>query len=106
MYECKITLGKTIKNARQQYGFSQRELCHLLVTSSGSSINHHQLAKIENSRVDVQSDEYDWLIPKLAEVFSCDVVWLEQIRQQTEVEHLDLSKAIFPIYFNQKTYDL
>ncbi|PSB52037.1 hypothetical protein C7B67_08490 [filamentous cyanobacterium Phorm 6] len=99
MYECKITLGKTITNARQQYGFSQRELCQLLVTSD-NSINHHQLAKIENNRVDVRSDSYDWLISKLAEVFSCDVVWLEQIRQQTEIEHLDSSKTIFPIYFN------
>jgi transcriptional regulator with XRE-family HTH domain len=28
MHECKITLGKTIKNARQEHGFSQKDLCN------------------------------------------------------------------------------
>ena len=110
MYECKITLGKTIKNARQQYGFSQKDLCKMLVIPSElfETIDRCLLAKIENNRVDIRSSEYDWLIPSIARIFSCDIVWLEQIRQQTEIEPLDLEKAVaaFPIYFNFKTYDL
>jgi|GEM_PF-1110032 len=111
MYDqSKITLGKTIKNARQQHGFSQKDLCKLLIVPSDSfqTIDRCLLAKIENNRVNVRSPEYDWLISKLAEIFSCDIVWLEEIRQQTEVEPLDLENAVavFPIYFNRKTYDL
>ena len=77
-------------------------------SDSFQTIDRCLRAKIENNRVDVRSSEYDWLISKLAEIFSCDIVWLEQIRQQTEIEPLDLSQAVtvFPIYFNRKTYDL
>ena len=110
MHECKITLGKTIKNARQEHGFSQQDLCKLLVAPSNCSmtIDRCLLSKIENNRVDIRSDEYDWLMPKFAEIFSCDIPWLEEIRQQTEVELFDFSKALalFPVYFNEKTYDL
>ncbi|MEG3898128.1 MULTISPECIES: helix-turn-helix transcriptional regulator [unclassified Microcoleus] len=110
MYECKITLGKTVKNARQEHGFSQQDLCKLLIVPSDSfqTIDRCLLAKIENNRVDVRSPEYDWLILRIAAIFALDVVWLEAIRQQTEVEPLDLENAVavFPIYFNRKTYDL
>ncbi|MEG4350275.1 hypothetical protein QUA74_11085 [Microcoleus sp. LAD1_D3] len=111
MYDqSKITLGKTIKTARQQHGFSQKDLCKLLILPSDSfqTIDRCLLAKIENNRVNVRSNEYDWLIPRIAAIFALDVVWLEAIRQQTEVEPLDLEKAVavFPIYFNRKTYDL
>jgi len=111
MYDqSKITLGKTIKNARQHYGLSQKDLCKLLVTPSElfETIDRCLLAKIENNRVDVRSSEYDWLIPSIARIFALNVVWLEEIRQQTEVEPLDLENAVavFPIYFNRKTYDL
>ena len=111
MYDqSKITLGKTIKKARQQHGFSQKDLCKLLILPSDSfqTIDRCLLAKIENNRVNVRSNEYDWLIPRIAAIFALDVVWLEAIRQQTEVEPLDLENAVvvFPIYFNRKTYDL
>ncbi|MEG4445254.1 hypothetical protein QUB47_31250 [Microcoleus sp. AT9_B5] len=111
MYDqSKITLGKTIKNARQQHGFSQKDLCKLLIVPSDSfqTIDRCLLAKIENNRVDVRSSEYDWLISRIAGIFALDVVWLEEIRQQTEVEPFDFSKAlaVFPVYFNEKTYDL
>ena len=111
MYDqSKITLGKTIKNARQEHGFSQQDLCKLLVAPSDClmTIDRCLLAKIENNRVDVRSDEYDWLMPKFAEILSSDIAWLEEIRQQTEVEPFDFSKAlaVFPVYFNEKTYDL
>jgi len=110
MHECKITLGKTIKNARQEYGFSQKDLCKLLIMPSDSfqTIDRCLLAKIENNRIDIRSSEYDWLISRIAGIFALDIIWLEQIRQQTEVEPLDLSQAVavFPIYFNRKTYDL
>jgi len=110
MHECKISLGKTIKNARQEHGFSQQDLCKLLVAPSDClmTIDRCLLAKIENNRVDVRSDEYDCLMPKFAEILSCDIAWLETLRQQTEVEPFDLSKAlaVFPVYFNQQHYEL
>lgn len=111
MYDqSKITLGKTIKNARQHYGFSQKDLCKLLIVPSDSfeTVDRCLLAKIENNRIDIRSNEYDWLIPRIAAIFALDGVWLEAIRQQTEVEPLDLENAVavFPIYFNRKTYDL
>ncbi|MEG4518805.1 helix-turn-helix transcriptional regulator [Microcoleus sp. AT9b-C5] len=108
--QCKITLGKTIKNARQHYGLSQKDLCKLLIVPSDSfeTIDRCLLSKIENNRIDVRVPEYDWLILRIAGIFALNVVWLEEIRQQTEVEPLDLSQAVsaFPIYFNRKTYDL
>lgn len=108
--QSKITLGRILKNARQHYGFSQKDLCKLLIVPSDSfeTIDRCLLAKIENNRVDVQLPEYDWLILRIAGIFALNVVWLEEIRQQTEVEPLDLENAVavFPIYFNRKTYDL
>ncbi|MEG4397076.1 hypothetical protein [Microcoleus sp. BROC3] len=105
-----ITLGRTLKNARQQHGFSQKDLCKLLIVPSDIflTIDRCLLSKIENNRVDVRSSEYDWLISRIAGIFALDVVWLEEIRQQTEVEPFDFSKvlAVFPVYFNEKTYDL
>ncbi|MEG5036234.1 hypothetical protein [Microcoleus sp. AT3-D2] len=111
MYDqSKITLGKTIKNARQQHGFSQKDLCKLLIVPSDSfqTIDRCLLSKIENNRVDVRSDEYDWVISRIAGIFALDVAWLETLRQQTEVEPFDLSKAlaVFPVYFNQQHYEL
>ncbi|MEG4500632.1 helix-turn-helix transcriptional regulator [Microcoleus sp. F10-C6] len=111
MYDqSKLTLGKIIKNARQHYGFSQKDLCKLLIMPSDSfeTIDRCLLAKIENNRIDIRSSEYDWLISRIAVIFALDVVWLEEIRQQTEVEPLDLSQAVsaFPIYFNRKIYNL
>jgi transcriptional regulator with XRE-family HTH domain len=110
MHECKITVGKTIKNARQEYGFSQKDLCKLLIMPSDSfqTVDRCLLAKIENNRIDIRSSEYDWLISRIAGIFAIDIVWLEQIRQQTEVEPFDFSKALalFPVYLNDKTYDL
>lgn len=108
--QSKITLGRIIKNARQEYGFSQKDLCKLLVIPSElfETVDRCLLSKIENNRINIRSNEYDWLIPRTAAIFALDGVWLEAIRQQTEVEPLDLENAVavFPIYFNRKTYDL
>ncbi|MEG4397338.1 hypothetical protein [Microcoleus sp. BROC3] len=108
--QSKITFGKTVKNARQEYGFSHKDLCKLLVIPSDDfeTVDRCLLSKIENNRIDIRSGEYDWLIPAIARIFALDILWLEQIRQQTEVEPLDLEKAVavFPIYFNRKSYDL
>ncbi|MEG4086384.1 helix-turn-helix transcriptional regulator [Microcoleus sp. POL10_C6] len=108
----KLTLGRILKNARQELGFSQKDLCKLLVIPSEDeeflTIDRYLLSKIENNRIDIRTSEYDWLIPRIAAIFALDVAWLEVIRQQTEVEPLDLENAVavFPIYFNRKTYDL
>lgn len=71
---------------------------HLSEKGYNHSIDYCELSKIENDRLEIQSTEYDWLIPILAEIFNVNVEWLEQIRQQTSVESLDLKQGIFPIY--------
>ena len=78
MYECKITVGRLIKNARQERGFSQRELCEII--SKYHSIDHYELSKIENDRLEIRSIEYDWLVTVFADSFGADIEWLEQIR--------------------------
>jgi len=99
MQECKITFGRVIKSGRQYREFSQRELCWLIAYEYGCLLSHYELSKIENNRLEVRSIEYNWLIPIIAEIFNINVEWLEQIRQQTEPQPLDLSQGMFPIYF-------
>ncbi|MDQ2096783.1 MAG: hypothetical protein QQW96_03950 [Tychonema bourrellyi B0820] len=99
MQQCKITLGKLIRSARKDQEISQQELRQLIIKKYSINIDHFLISKIENCRVDVRDREYDWLVPVIAELFNADIEWLEQIRSQTEPESLDLSKAVFPIYF-------
>lgn len=98
MQECKITLGRVIKSGRKYREFSQRELCWFIAYEYGCLLSHYELSKIENDRLEVQSIEYNWLIPVIAEIFNVNVEWLEQIRQQTEPQPLDLSQGMFPVY--------
>ncbi|AGZ61817.1 MAG: hypothetical protein AV945_gp10 [Phormidium phage MIS-PhV1B] len=97
--QCKITLGRLIKSARKDQKISQQELRQLIIKKYSINIDHFLISNIESCRVDVRDREYDWLLPVLAEIFDCDIEWLEQIRSQTEPEPLDLSKAMFPVYF-------
>ena len=113
MQECKITFGRVIKSGRQYREFSQRELCWFIAYEYGCLLSHYELSKIENDgvpprklRLEIRSMafrpasyEYNWLIPIIAEIFNVNVEWLEQIRQQTEPQPLDLSQGMFPIYF-------
>ncbi len=102
MQECKITLGRLLWNARRNRRISQRDLCKIISNEYNHSIDCYELSKIENDGVPprkLQSSEYDWLIPVIAQIFGIDTVWLEQIRQQTSVEPLDLSQGMFLIYF-------
>ena len=96
--QCRITFGRLIKNARQKHEFSQRELCEI-ISNKYHLIDRYELSKIENNRLEIRSIEYNWLIPIIAEIFNVNVEWLEQIRQQTEPQPLDLSQGMFPIYF-------
>lgn len=96
--ECKITLGRLIRNFRKSLGISQRELCQEL-SKHGVQINHYQLSKIENDRIDVCDSNYDSLIHALCHVFYWDADYIQIIRQQTEIAPPnDLSQGIFPIY--------
>lgn len=99
MQNCKITFGRLIRNARQEHGFSQRDLCRLIAYKHNHSLSHYELSKIENDRLEIRSIEYDWLVPAIADLFNADIEWLEQIRLQTEPQPLDLSQAKFPVYF-------
>lgn len=97
MQSCNITFGMILRNARMNRGFSQRELAEILQQHS-LNIDYKHLAKLENNRIEIKASEYDKLIETVAKIFQFDMGWLELIRAQTEVEELDLSKAIFPVY--------
>lgn len=99
MQECKITLGRILWGARRNRRISQRELCQLISNEYNQSIDCYEFSKIENDRLEIRSIEYDWFFVVIAEIFNVNVEWLEQIRQQTEPQPLDLSQGMFPIYF-------
>ena len=73
------------------------KFCHILKQQYSIEINHILLSKLENNRVDINIPEYDSLVQAVAEILNLDIVWLEQIRQQTEIKFLDLTNGIFPI---------
>ncbi len=89
MQECKIKFGRLLWNARRNRRISQRDLCKIISNEYNHSINCYELSKIENDQLEIQSIEYNWLIPVIAEIFNINVEWLEQIRQQTEPQPLD-----------------
>lgn len=93
-----ITFGMILRNARMNRGLSQRELAEILQQHS-LNIDYKHLAKLENNRIDIKTSDYDKLMETVAKIFQLDVSWLEQIREQTEVEELDLSGAMFPVYW-------
>lgn len=95
---CQITLGRIIIATRRNQGLSQREFSELISRQAGRRFDFTELSKIENDRVDVRSMSYDWFVQCFYKIFDIDKNWLEQIRQQTEPQPLDLSQAIFPIY--------
>lgn len=99
MEMCKITLGRIVVAARRSQGLSQRELAETIAKQFAVKFDFCELSKIENDRLDVRDRSYDWFIKCFCELFQIDRTWLEEIRQQTEPQPLDLSKAVFPVYF-------
>ena len=118
---CQITLGRIVVAARKNQGLSQRELAQLITNTMVHRIsaairtipdsNQYELAqlakfkfdfsslsKIENDRLDVRDRCYDWFIQTFCELFGIDRAWIEQIRQQTNPQPLDLNFAVFPVY--------
>jgi len=102
--ECKITLGWLVRNARKSQDLSQVELCFLMAKRFDILLNWKELSKIENERVNVNTVEFDSFVDCICEIFELDRTWVQQIREQTDVKSLDLSRAVFPIYFEQN-YD-
>lgn len=109
----RMTLGKAIREARRQHNMRMEDLCKELTLPSEDeefiTADLTLLSRIENSRVDVRLPEFDWLVPRIAAIFHLDTVWLNALRQQTEVEPpTSLEEAVrkFPIYFSQRQYDL
>ncbi len=105
MYDSsKLTFGRIIRQARRISLInggepSQKEFCQFLEQKYSINIDHYLLSKLENNRVDINVTEYDPLVQAVAELLNLDIVWLEQIRKQTQVEFLDLTNGIFPIYW-------
>ena len=97
---CKITLGRIVRTARKSQGLSQYELAAMIANRFAVKFDFCELSKIENDHLDVCDRSYDWFIHCFCELFECDRNWIEQIRQQTEPQPLDLSKAVFPVYFH------
>lgn len=96
---CLITLGRLIRTSRRSLGISQKELSEML--SYYSPIDYRELSRIENNRIDVRERNYNWLILAISEIFVLDRKWVEQIREQTELQPLHLEAntfTAFPIY--------
>jgi len=98
---CKITLGRIVRVARKSQGLSQRELAAMMANRFAVNFDFVTLSKIENDRLDVRDRSYDWFIHCFAELFDCDINWLQEIRQQTELKP-QATYAIFPIYIGNK----
>lgn len=84
----KITLGRVIKNARNELNLTQEELLALIVGSSDSRYSNKltifQLFQIEDDLLtDIGNPKWDWLPSSLAAAFNVDRSWLEIIRRQT-----------------------
>ncbi len=94
--ETQITLGHAIRSGRRELDLSQKELATQL------QIDYRWLSQLENNRLDPQSDEVLMILPKLAEFFQIDMEYLEVLRSQTQQQSLNLSQAIFPVYFQEK----
>ena len=97
---CKITLGRIVVAARRNQGLSQRELSKIISDRFAVDFDFTTLSQIENDRLDVCDRSYDWFIYCFCELFEVDRIWIEQICQQTEPQPLDLTKAVFPVYFH------
>ena len=70
-----------------------------LLTNTGAYLVITNFQKLRMMAFRPASYEYDWFFVVIAEIFNVNVEWLEQIRQQTEPQPLDLSQGMFPIYF-------
>ena len=101
MKECKITFGWVIRTGRKNLELSQRELCSLINKQFSIAVDWKDLSKIENDRINIQTVELDVFVDCVTEIFELDRDWVQQIREQTEIQILDLSQAIFPVYFEQ-----
>jgi|688.fasta_scaffold498906_2 transcriptional regulator with XRE-family HTH domain len=93
-----ITFGKLLGDSRRNLGLSQKEFTQLLQQHS-VNIDYKHLSKIENNRLDIKAPIYDNLIDAVAEILELNIDELKQIRLTTEVEQLDLSGAIFPVFY-------
>ncbi|VXD17420.1 conserved hypothetical protein [Planktothrix serta PCC 8927] len=92
------TFGKILADGRRNLGLSQKEFAQLLQQHS-VNIDYKHLAKIENNRLDIKAPIYDNLIDAVTEILELDIDELKRIRSLTEIEELDGSGAMFPVYW-------
>ncbi|MCT7971278.1 helix-turn-helix domain-containing protein [Laspinema olomoucense] len=96
--ETKITLGHAIRSGRRELDFSQKDLAKQL------QVDYCWLSQLENNRLEPSSDEVKEILPRLASIFQIEVEYLELLRSQTTKQELDLSKAMFPVYYREKLH--
>lgn len=95
----KLTFGRLVWSIRRSWlRLSQQEFCDEILAKYSIVIDKYQLSKIENNRISVTGDDFKPFAEALVREFELDLKWVEVIRQQTEVEELDLTNAIFPVY--------
>lgn len=95
----KLTLGRLVWVIRRSLlRLSQQEFCDEILAKHSIVMDKYQLSKIENNRIPVTGDDFKLFAEALVQEFELDLEWVETIRQQTEVEELDLTNAIFPVY--------
>jgi len=96
--ETKITLGHAIRSGRQELDLSQKELAKQL------QIDYCWLSQLENNRIEPSSEEVKQILPSLAKIFQIEVDYLELLRSQTTKQELDLSQAMFLVYYREKLH--
>ncbi len=96
--ETKITLGHAIRSGRQELDLSQKDLAKQL------QVDYCWLSKLENNRLDPESEEVKQILPSLAKIFQIEVEYLELLRKQTTQQELDLSQAMLTVYYREKLH--
>ena len=80
-----ITFDRVMFANRRKLRLSQKEFV-VELCDRNHEIDYVTYSKLENARIDIRFPEWDWLIPKLSRHFQIDLLWLQSIRQQTEVK--------------------
>lgn len=94
----KLTFGRLVLSMRKSLWLSQQEFCDEILAKYSIATDKYQLSKVENNRISVTGDDFKLFAQAITQEFELELKWVESIRQQTEVEELDLSKGIFPVY--------
>ena len=87
-----ITFDRVLFASRRKLRLSQKEFV-LQISDRLHQIDYSTYSKIESAQIDIRFSEWDWLIPRLSNQFQIDRLWLQSIREQTEVKPVSLNSS-------------